>query len=125
MFTITNKLRTFVVISAVGASLASAGAASAALPVHQPGTALSVVARQPAAIAETIDPGKVGSAGVPGYDNQACEALANEFNGSITLGDQRAAEGNYDAALVAFQEASDAKQELQDNCMVMDGAYGE
>jgi hypothetical protein len=131
MLTLTNKLRTIVAISAVGAVLAPVGAASAATVAHQPGASTSVIASQPITVAQTIDPNKVGSAN-GNYTDEDCEDLANEVNfdnqqaqiqGTIasgTLPNTSAHDSAWAMSQLEEANAASAQQELDNNCFVMD-----
>ena len=120
MFTITNKLRTIVAIGAAGAALAGSGVASAATVVHSPGTGTAVVASQPTIVAQYIDPNKVSSAGIPGYDNAMCESLANDHNKAESAGIQAVKDGDAAAAQANIDNANGIQSELEENCPVID-----
>jgi hypothetical protein len=132
MFTLTQKLRTIVAISAVGAALASSAVASAAISVHQPGAGTRVVTSRLTTVGQIIDPNKVGSAGIPGYDDQACEDLANDANlmesnsQSAASQAQQAPAGSSEQQLDQYNVqadsnlASEIEQELSENCFVID-----
>jgi len=119
MFTITNKIRTVIAVSTVGAALASSGVASAAIAVHRPGTVTTIVAR-PTIVAQAIDPNKVGSAGIPGYDNAACEQLANQVNSAEQGANLAAYHGDSATANNLYELAQEKDAELEDNCLVID-----
>jgi hypothetical protein len=118
MFTITNKLRAIVAISAVGAAVASSGVASAATVVHLPGTGATTVAAAPAVV--YLDSNKVGSAGQPGWDDAACQQTAQAANDWKGVGDQRGANGDLVAQARAYQIASDLNTEVEEHCIVQD-----
>jgi hypothetical protein len=120
VFTITSKIRIIVAISAVGAAVASSGVASAASVVHRPGTGTPVVASQPTTVAQYINPNNVGSAGIGGYDNPACEHLANQANAAEDGADQAAHNGDSATANTLYDLAAEKYAELEDNCLVID-----
>jgi hypothetical protein len=122
MFTITNKIRTIIALGAVGAAVASSGVASAAIPVHRPGTGtVTRVVAPPTIVAdEAIDPNKVGSAGIAGYDDAACEQLANESNAAMKGANAAAGDGDTATANDLYGIAQDKDAELEDNCLVID-----
>ena len=118
MFTITNKLRTFVAASAVGAVLASSGVASAAMTVPQPGTVTAIMPPPPAVV--YLDPTKVGSVGQPGWDDATCQQMAQAANDWNAVGDQRGASGDLAGQARAYQTANNLNTEVENNCFVMD-----
>lgn len=118
MFTITNKLRTIVAASAVGAVLASSGVASAAMAAHQPGTVTTIVAAPRAVV--YLDPTKVGSVGQPGWDDATCQQMAQAANDWEAVGDQRGANGDLAGQARAYQTANNLNTEVENNCFVMD-----
>ena len=127
----STKTRTAIIAtSLVAAALAtSASAASAALLVRSPATVTPtrVIQQPPKAVAQ-----EAGSAGIPGYDDERCQELLGEslYYGN-KLGDdiktaqetsmgtpehtQAVEAAHYDTE-VAYQD----KQELSDNCLVVD-----
>jgi hypothetical protein len=115
---LTNKIRTAIVVSAVGAALASSGMASAAIVVQKPGTGTPVVASQPPIVAKPIDPGKVGSAGIPGYTNEVCQSLAGLADNYAGIAEGLAAAGGN--ATAAEQASNAYSNKVEDNCLVQD-----
>jgi len=117
MFTLSRRLRLITAVGAAGAALATSAVASAATPVH-PGTGSPVVVAPPKAVA--LDPGKVGSAGQPGWTTAKCEQMAaglnkaaNDLQTAVNQGDLTGAQLN--ATLV------DSYSELiGDHCLVVD-----
>jgi len=120
MFTITNKLRTVIALSAAGTTLAGSGVASAARVVQKPGTGTPAVASQPTIVARYIDPNKVGSAGIPGYDTAMCESLANDHNKAESAGIQAVKDGDASAAQANIDNANGIQSVLEENCLVID-----
>jgi hypothetical protein len=120
MFTITNKLRMLVALCVVGAALVSTTVASAATVVRSPGKAAPVRVAPPTVVAQQIDPDNVGSAGVPGYDDQKCEDLANQHNSLEDAGYHSLLAGDTGAYVSALNAADDVEDEISDNCMVID-----
>jgi hypothetical protein len=124
MFTVTNRIRTIIALGAVGAAAASSGVASAAISVHGPGTGTGNVAKlvaPPRVVPdEVVDPNKVGSAGIAGYDNAACEQLANETNAAEKGANSAAGDGDMTTANTLYGVAQDKDAELEDNCLVID-----
>lgn len=118
MFTITNKLRSVVVVATVGAALAFSGVASAAVAVHQPGTVAATATAPP--VVSDLAPGNVGSAGVPGWDDGTCQAVAQEANNWWAIGDQRGASGDLQGQARAYLIANELDAEVRDNCLVVD-----
>ena len=117
MFTITNKIRTIVALSAVGAALASSGIASAATAVRQPGTATTTAAAPPTVA--YLDPSKFGSAN-PAYSNQRCEDLANLVNQLNSAAGAAAGAGQYGMARDLGATAAATENTLTTNCFEMD-----
>jgi hypothetical protein len=118
MLTATKKIRTIIALGTVGTALASTGVASAAVPVHRPGTV--IVTRVVAAPTKVIDATKVGSAGIDGYDDAACEQLASQANCAYKGANSAAADGDSATANDLYGIAQEKNPELEDNCMVMD-----
>jgi hypothetical protein len=119
MLTATNKIRTIIALGTVGAALASSGVASAAVPVHRVGTTVAVT-RVVAPPTKVIDATKVGSAGIDGYDDAACEQLASQANSAYKGANSAAADGDKATANDLYGIAQEKNAELEDNCMVMD-----
>jgi hypothetical protein len=133
MFTIPNKLRTIIALSAVGATLTGSGVATAATIARAPGsTGAPVVATAPTTSAQVIDPNKVGSAGIPGWTNGMCEAAARGANwdadqeqdfadAASNSPDGSAAQKSYTNSAIQAQAAEDNNlQSISDNCLVID-----
>jgi hypothetical protein len=120
MFTVAHKLRIILAIGIVGAALGASGVASAASAVQKPGTGTPVVATQPPIVAQYIDPSKVGSAGVPGYDDAECESLANSHNQDENDALNAARNGDSLAAKGAADLAAELQTQLENNCFIMD-----
>jgi hypothetical protein len=143
MFTIPNKLRTIIALSAVGATLTGSGVATAATIARAPGsTGEPVVATTPTTSApvvattptpsEVIDPNKVGSAGIPGWTDGMCEAAARQANwdadqeqdfadAAANSPDGSAAQKSYTNSAIQAQAGEDANlQSISDNCLVID-----
>jgi hypothetical protein len=126
-----NKTRTTIIAtSLVAAALAtSASAASAALMVRSPTTITParVIQQPPSSVAQ-----EAGSAGIPGYDDERCQELLGESGyyenklgediktaGETSMGTpehQQAVDAAHYDTEVAYQD----KQELSDNCLVVD-----
>jgi len=124
MFTIPTKLRVVIALGATGAALAGSSVASAMTiqGVHTTRPAPVVVKAAPAVANDPayIDPGKVGSAGIDGYDNAACESLANDYNTATSDGDQDVASGDNDGASTNYNIAHNILNQLNSNCLVID-----
>jgi hypothetical protein len=126
MFTITGKLRTVVAVSAAGAALASTGVASAATPLRSP-----LSTHRPVATTTSVAQ-EAGSAGVPGYDDERCQELLGEslhyedkFQEDLLKAQQTPMgtpehQQAVDAAHYDTETAYQDKQELSDNCLVVD-----
>jgi len=98
MFTITNKLRTIIAVGVASATLGASGVASA----------------------QTIDPNKVDSAGIAGFDRQRCEDVANAINLSQNEAAEADASGNEMAAGMAGLIGDQLQTTLENNCVVID-----
>lgn len=121
MLTITNKLRTIVILGAIAAALASTGVASAASVARAPGSRLAPVlttAAPPMTIA--LDPSKVGDAGIPGYDDARCEGLANDYNTLVQGAEDSLAGGDEAAAGTDGELANRVMSQINNNCLVID-----
>jgi hypothetical protein len=124
MFSVTNKIRTIIALGAVAAAVAVSGVASAAIPVHRPGTGTvtitRIVAPPPIVADETVDPNKVGSAGIAGYDDETCQGLANQVNSAMKGANAAGEDGDTATANDLYGLAQDKDAELEDNCLVID-----
>src|SRR5262249_20047142 len=98
------------------------GVASAASVTQKPGSGTPVVATQPQPpiLAMYIDPSKVGSAGIPGYDDAECESLANSHNQEESSALANARNGDALGAKGAADLAAELQTELENNCFVQD-----
>lgn len=119
MLTITNKIRTMVAVSAVGAALGATGVASAATVVRQPGTATTTVSASPTVVSKTLDPNKFGSA-TKGITNADCENLASTVNNLNTAAGYAAGGGNNILAGQLLTNAYNAEQTLDTLCFQID-----
>jgi hypothetical protein len=125
-----SKTRTAIIAtSLVVAGLATSASASAALMVRSPATITRapVLVQPPKAVAL-----EAGSAGIPGYDDERCQELLGESGYYETkLGEDIKTAGETSMGTPEHQQAVDAahydtevasqdKQELSDNCLVVD-----
>lgn len=121
MLNVNIKLRTVIALGLAGAALAGSGVASAAtvrgLPqaTHAPVAVVTAPARS-----LNIDPGKVGSAGIPGYDDAECQSLADNYNAEQQIANDDQDAGNAQGAGEANDAASYTKGLIDDNCIVID-----
>jgi hypothetical protein len=69
---------------------------------------------------QTLDTTKVGSAGTPGWDDKMCQTVAGLSNDFAGEGDQRGANGDLEGSAVAYQISNSLKNQVLDNCLVMD-----
>jgi hypothetical protein len=114
-----SKTRTIIIATSIAAAAfaTSATAASAALVVRSPATIASMpVVKQNIAAA----PKEAGSAGVPGYTDQKCEFLLGEYGRHHEAAENYAKYGDTEAALATAEYAGTIKQEMEDNCVVVD-----
>jgi hypothetical protein len=127
---IRNTAITIIAAAAVSvaALAASASSASAALLVRSPATIRTAAVIQPP---KTVAM-EAGSAGIPGYDDERCQELLGEAGyyenkfgedaktaGETSMGTpehQQAVDAAHYDTEVAYQD----KQELSDNCLVVD-----
>jgi hypothetical protein len=124
MFIITNRIRTLVALGAVAATVgsttpASAATVSGAAVGHKPVTIAPIVVNHPM-IAHVSPVKGAGSAGIAGYDDATCAALAQDNNTAVNSGDQAAAAGDTDDAISNYNLANNIYHQLSDNCMVID-----
>jgi len=119
MFTITNKIRTMVAVSAVAAALGATGVASAATVVRQPGTATPTVSASPTVVYKELDPNKFGSA-TKGITNADCESLASTVNNLNTAAGYAQGAGNNVLAGQLLTNAYNTEQTLNTLCFQID-----
>jgi hypothetical protein len=117
----SHKIRTAIFASVAVAALSLPGAA-AAVVVRGPATASPVHVAQPVTTAQTTE---VGSAGVPGYDNQKCEDLLTKAGELRESGLRHSLYGNRFIAQVEYSAAETLEQAASDNCLVIDDEVGE
>jgi hypothetical protein len=67
-----------------------------------------------------LDTNKVGSAGIPGWDDKMCQTVAQQSNDWAAEGDQRGANGDLEGMAVAYQISSSLEKLVNDNCLVVD-----
>lgn len=115
---LSTKIRITVIAAGLAAAAlaTSASAASAALVVRSPATITTPVVHQSIAAA----PKEAGSAGVPGYTDQKCEFLLGEYNRHHEAAENYAKYGDTEAALATAEYAGTIKQDMEDNCLVVD-----
>ena len=82
---------------------------------NKPGTVTTIVADPP--VFTYLDPGKVGSSGQPGWDDAACQSVAQSANDWKAVGDQR---DDLQSSARAYLIASLLEGEVYDNCIVQD-----
>ena len=114
---LSNRIRTTVaVIAALAVPAAAAGPAGAltvrggSIPVKP------IVVKQPTTVVAL----QAGSAGIPGYDDAACESLANDFNKAVDEQEGGLLEGNTERQNKYGELAKKIYTQMTDNCMVMD-----
>jgi hypothetical protein len=106
------KIRTIIVGSVTTVALAVPGVASAALPVHKPGAVTPPHVVQPTR--------EVGSAGIEGWDDKACEEIDNDYQVAMEKAADAAA-SNDDAMRAAYVAvAIQANDELENNCLIVE-----
>jgi hypothetical protein len=118
MFIITNRIRMLVALGAVGASVGSTAAASAAPVGHLPVTVRPVVIAHQMSHVSPVQ--GAGSAGIAGYDDATCESLAQDNNTAVAAGDQAQQAGDTDDAITDYNLANNIYNQLSNNCMVID-----
>jgi hypothetical protein len=85
---------------------------------NTPGTGTTIVEGGP--IVADIDPGKVGSAGQPGWDDAACQSVAQSANDWGAVGDQRGSNGDLQGQASAYLISTLLGNEVSDHCIVQD-----
>jgi hypothetical protein len=135
MSTITSSIRTVIAIGTVGAALASTGVASARSLHHHAGTGRAVVVRTIAVSSSTSHLGSggpvivvskaatraldAGSAGIPGYDDAACQGLLHDLNTAVDHQEHGITTGNDQEANTYGALANQIYGQLTDNCLVV------
>jgi hypothetical protein len=112
----TTKIRTIIATVAAAFTVAVVPAAAQAAPrpgIHIPPHVVKTV------IAEVKD---AGSAGIPGYDDAKCQSLLEDYNLAVETFSQELEDGHGGSSrgMQAIQIAKHAKQEMSDNCLVVD-----
>jgi hypothetical protein len=67
-----------------------------------------------------VDPNKVGSAGIPGWDDKMCQTVAQQSNDWAAEGDQRGANGDLAGQSVAYQISNSLENQVINNCLTVD-----
>jgi hypothetical protein len=110
-----TKIRTTIIASAAVAALSIPGAASAATLVRSPITRTPVVKPATTTVAK-----EAGSAGVPGYTDKKCESLLNTYEQNRGAAENYIGYGDLATGLATAEYAGTVKQELENNCLVVD-----
>jgi hypothetical protein len=135
MSTITSRIRTVIAIATVGVALASTGVAAARSTHHHPSTGKPVAVRTIAASRGTSQLGTggpvivvtstatraldAGSAGIPGYDDAACQGLLHDLNTAVDHQEHGITTGNEQEANTYGALANQIYGQLTDNCLVV------
>lgn len=135
MFTITTQIRGLIAIGAIGAALASSGAAAGRSVHHHPGTGKPVAVRTIAASRTTSHVGTggpvivgtkpttsaldAGSAGIDGYDDATCGGLAKDYNRAVNAMEAGILAGDDAAAATYGNLANRIMGQMSDNCLVV------
>jgi len=67
-----------------------------------------------------VDPNKVGSAGIPGWDDKMCQTVAQQSNDWGAEANPRADNGDLAGAAVAEQMSTDLQNKVINNCLTVD-----
>jgi hypothetical protein len=67
-----------------------------------------------------VDPNKVGSAGIPGWDDKMCQTVAQQSNDWGAEANQRTDNGDFAGAAVAEQISTDLQNKVINNCITVD-----
>ena len=67
-----------------------------------------------------MDVGKVGSAGIPGWDDAMCQKMAQQANDWAAEADQRGDNDDLEGSAVAAQQQTEAERKVYNNCLVVD-----
>jgi len=116
---LSTKIRsTIIALSAAGAVLASSTVASAAMAVRSGGVGARAAVPPPTVM--YLDPGKVGGAGQPGYDNEKCEQMANYLNDATNKLQSDSAKGDLTAVQMDTLFIENWASQISDHCVVID-----
>jgi hypothetical protein len=67
-----------------------------------------------------LDTNKVGSAGLPGWDDKMCQTVAQQANDWTAEGDQRGDNGDIAGQSVAYQISANLESQVLSNCLVVE-----
>ena len=111
---LTSKIRTALIAAVAVAALSLPGAASARMVTPKPG---AIAVKVPTHV--TVMLKDAGSAGVPGYDDAACEGLLSDYNTAVSRFEGDTVE-NKTSGTDYGQIAEQIYNQLSSNCLVVD-----
>jgi hypothetical protein len=114
---LSTKIRTVLAGSIAAAALAAPQVASAATPVHRVGSVPIVTVAPTKAVSAMKE---AGSAGVPGYDDSACEGLLHDYNTAVNYLEGSLLAGDSKGAATYGNLAKNIYSQLTSNCLVVD-----
>ena len=116
---LNSRIHTAIAALAAVAAVSAAGVtdAASAMPVQR----ISVAA-QSHLVLTVVHPAvkAAGSAGVKGYGDDTCQALANDYNTAVNASQEGLVAGDSERVEQNGQLASRIYAQLTDNCMVID-----
>jgi hypothetical protein len=116
---LSSRIHTSFTALAAAAALSATGVTgvAAAAPVKQVGHTIQV---HPVAKVTPADVKGAGSAGVPGYGDDTCQSLANDYNTAVNASDEGLVAEDSERAEQNGQLANRIYAQLSDNCMVIE-----
>jgi hypothetical protein len=114
-----SKIRNTIIALGAGATVFASAAVASAAMVVRPGS-VGVRPPIPQTTVTYLDPGKVGGAGQPGYDNAKCEQMANNLNNATNKLQTDNAKGDLAGVQIDTVLVESWASQIGDHCLVVD-----
>jgi len=119
---LSTKIRSTIIATVAVAGMSLPGSASAMAVAHTAGTLTKPVAVVQTHVTadQTGGSKEAGSAGVPGYDDDTCQGLANDYDTAVNYLEGAILEGNDKGVDTYGGLANQIYTQLTSNCLVVD-----
>jgi len=119
---LSTKIPTTIIAAVALAAISLPASASAMATAQKAGTVTKPVAVVAASVTTALRgaPKEAGSAGVPGYGDDTCQGLANDYVTAVTELESAVLEGDAHGEQIWGQQVTQIHRELSDNCLLVD-----
>jgi len=120
---LSSKIRTIIIAAVAVGAVSLPCSASAMTAAQKAGTvtkSVAVVRTQVTSADRAGGSKEAGSAGVPGYDDDTCQGLANDYDTAVNYLEGAVLEGNDEGVQTYGGLANQIYGQLTDNCLLVD-----